>query len=61
MDMQTTEKNALNKVKKEERSNTRSWWIKTILMLTLVILSIVMLFTLGDYLTGEDTPQLKFS
>lgn len=43
------------------QKNTRLWWIKTILLLLLVAVSIVMLFTLGDFLTGEDTPQLSFA
>lgn len=43
------------------KRNMRSWWIKTILLLSLVALSIVMMFTLGDYLTGEDVPQLTLS
>lgn len=54
----TPEKIVNQTVKKQETSNTRGWWVKTILMLALVVLSVVMLFTLGDYLTGEDTPQL---
>ncbi len=54
----TPEKKAIEKAKQQETTNTRGWWIKTVLMLALVVLSIVMLFTLGDYLTGEDTPQL---
>ncbi len=56
----TIESRTIERGKQEERTNTRSWWIKTILLLTLVVLSVVMLFTLGDYLTGEDTPQLGF-
>lgn len=42
----------------EPKKSMKSWWIKTILLLALVVLSVVMLFELGDYLTGEDTPQL---
>ena len=42
------------------KRNNKSWWIKTTLLLLLVVLSIVMLFTLGDYLTGEENPQLSF-
>ena len=56
----TIESRTIERGKQEERTNTRSWWVKTILLLTLVVLSVVMLFTLGDYLTGEDTPQLGF-
>ncbi len=54
----TPEKNALKQAKMQSKSS-RGWWIKTVLLLTLVALSVVMLFTLGDYLTGEETPQLK--
>ncbi len=61
MENYTPEKKAIQKAMKQETTNTRGWWIKTLLMLLLVALSIVMLFTLGDYLTGEDTPQLSLS
>ncbi len=44
---------------REEKRNTRGWWIKTILLLVLVIGSIIMLFPLGDYLTGEEVKQLS--
>lgn len=43
----------------EPQKRTRGWWIKTALLLLLVAVSIVMLFTLGDYLAGEET--LTFS
>ena len=43
------------------KRKTRSWWIKTILLLLLVVLSVVMLFTLGDYISGEETKQLSVS
>lgn len=36
-----------------------SWWIKTVLMLLLVALSIVMLFTIGNYISDEENPQLS--
>ncbi len=55
----TPEKKALKQAEKQQATSTRGWWIKTALMLALVVLSVVMLFTLGDYLTGEDTPQLS--
>ena len=45
--------------KQEPQVRTRGWWIKTALLLILVTVSIVMLFTLGDYLAGEET--LTFS
>ena len=54
----TPEEKAIQKAKMQETTNTCSWWIKTALLLALVVLSVVLLFTLGDYLTGEDTPQL---
>ncbi len=41
-----------------EKKSMRGWWIKTCLLLILVALSIAMLFTLGRYVSGEDTPQL---
>ena len=44
---------------KEPQKRTRGWWIKTALLLILVAVSIFMLFTLGDYLAGEET--LTFS
>lgn len=43
-----------------EKPNTRGWWVKTILMLLLVALSIVLLFTIGEHITGEETKQLGF-
>ena len=58
MENYTPEKKALQQAKKQEATSMRGWWIKTTLMLALVVLSVVMLFSLGDYLTGEDTPQL---
>ncbi len=39
----------------------RTWWLKTACMLALVVLSVVMLFTLGNYITDEETTQLTFS
>ena len=47
-------------IKEPPKRNEKSWWIKTTLLLLLVVLSIVMLFTLGNYLTGEENPQLTF-
>ena len=47
-----------DEIKEPAKGSTRSWWIKTLLLLALVALSIVMLFKLGDYLTGEEYPQL---
>ncbi len=41
------------------QKNARLWWIKTVLLLVLVAVSIAMLLTLGDYLTGEENPQLS--
>ncbi len=41
------------------RRNTKLWWIKTVLLLLLVAVSIALLLTLGDYLTGEEYPQLS--
>ena len=39
------------------KKRTRMWWIKMILLLVLVVLSVVMLFELGGYLS-KDTRQL---
>lgn len=39
---------------------SRGWWIKTLFLIVLIVLSIVMLFTLGDYLSGEEEKQLGF-
>lgn len=47
-----------NNVQEPAKTSMRNWWFKTALLLTLVVLSIVMLFELGDYLTGETVPQL---
>lgn len=41
------------------KRNTKLWWVKTGLILLLVAVSIVMLFTLGDYLSEEDGRQLS--
>ncbi len=56
----TPEDNAVEKALSEEKSGNKGWWIKTILLLALVVLSIVLLFTLGDHLAGEEDPQRSF-
>lgn len=43
----------------QEKKSMKSWWIKTGLLLALVAFSIAMLLTLGDYLTGDENPQLS--
>lgn len=43
------------------KSQMRTWWLKTACLLALVVLSIVMLFTLGNYITDEETTQLTFA
>ncbi len=48
-----------NFLMQEQKPNKmRLWWLKTILMLGIVALSVVILFTLGKYVTGEETRQL---
>lgn len=42
------------------KKKMRNWWIKTAFLLAFVVVSIVMLFTLGDFITGEETKQLSF-
>lgn len=42
------------------KSTSRGWWIKTAFLLVFVVVSIVMLFTLGNLITGEETKQLTF-
>ena len=49
------ERNAHDTAKKR-----RNWWIKTLLMLILVGVSIALLFTLGNIFNGEDTAHLTF-
>ncbi len=44
----------------ETGKRSRWWWVKTALLLALIVLSIVMLFTLGNYLSGEEEKQLGF-
>ncbi len=50
----------VNNAEEPREKSTRSWWIKTILLLLLVALSIAMLFTLGNEL-DKDAPQLSLS
>ncbi len=55
-----TDGTAEPQVSVEEPKTSKSlkgWWIKTILMLALVVVSVVVLFQLGGYLTGEEVPQ----
>lgn len=42
------------------KSQMRTWWLKTACMLALVVLSIVLMFTIGDYITDDETSQLAF-
>ncbi len=48
----------LNTGEKAKRGSGK-WWIKTVLLLVVVGLSIAILFTLGDYLSG-DSEQIGF-
>lgn len=38
----------------------RNWWIKTALMLLLIGISIVIMFTIGEYVTGDEAEQISF-
>ncbi len=58
---QTEDTSILPRKEIKTKSQMRTWWLKTACMLALVVLSIVMLFTLGNYITDEETTQLTFS
>ena len=59
-DQETQEEEFLPDEHPKSRSQMRGWWFKTIALLALVVLSVVLLFTLGGYLTEEGTAQLSF-
>lgn len=61
---QTTQKDApfLSDELREVKPKTKriGWWVKTVFLLAFVVVSVVMLFTLGDFITGKETKQLTF-
>ena len=50
-----------NRIKAPPKKSTKSWWIKTTLLLILVGVSIAMLFTLGNELNQGGASQLSFA
>ena len=44
----------------KSRSQLRSWLIKTVLMLALIAVSIVLMFSIGNYVTGGEHERVNF-
>ncbi len=55
-----SENDFLAPLNRTSKKQMKRWWIKTTALLLLVVFSVVLLFTIGDLVSAEDTPQLRF-